>query len=85
MKLLRVENVVKKFGGLRAVDGVSLELDKGEFLAVVGPNGSGKTTLLNLINGVYFPDEGKIIYEGVDITKTPPHKRAKMGMARAFQ
>ncbi|MEM1890572.1 MAG: ABC transporter ATP-binding protein [Pyrobaculum sp.] len=85
MKLLRVENVVKKFGGLRAVDGVSLELDRGEFLAVVGPNGSGKTTLLNLINGVYFPDEGKIIYEGVDITETPPHKRAKMGMARAFQ
>ncbi|MEM4510368.1 MAG: ABC transporter ATP-binding protein [Pyrobaculum sp.] len=85
MKLLRVENVVKKFGGLRAVDGVSLELDRGEFLAVVGPNGSGKTTLLNLINGVYFPDEGKIIYEGVDITKTPPYKRAKMGMARAFQ
>jgi len=65
MTLLKVEHVVKKFGGLRAVDGVSFALDRGEFLAVVGPNGSGKTTLLNLINGVYKPDEGRIFFEGV--------------------
>ncbi len=85
MTLLRVENVVKKFGGLRAVDGVSFELAKGEFLAVVGPNGSGKTTLLNLINGVYKPDEGRVIFDGRDITDLPPYKRAKLGMSRAFQ
>lgn len=85
MKLLVVEKVVKKFGGLRAVDGVSLELERGEFLAVVGPNGSGKTTLLNLISGVYVPDEGRIYFEGRDVTRLPPYKRAKLGMARAFQ
>ena len=58
MKLLKVENVVKKFGGLRALDGVSLELDSGEFLAVVGPNGSGKTTLINVISCFVKPDAG---------------------------
>jgi len=83
--ILRLENVVKKFGGLRAVDGVSLEVGKGEFLAVVGPNGSGKTTLLNIISGVYKPDEGRVYFEGRDITGLPPYKRARLGMARAFQ
>lgn len=85
MKLLIVKNVVKKFGGLRALDGVSLGLDRGEFLAVVGPNGSGKTTLLNVINGVYRPDEGKVYFEGRDITRLPAYKRARLGIARAFQ
>lgn len=85
MTLLKVENVVKKFGGLRALDGVTLSLDKGEFLAVVGPNGSGKTTLLNVINGVYKPDEGKVIFEGRDVTNMPPYKRARLGITRAFQ
>ncbi|MEM1598519.1 ABC transporter ATP-binding protein [Pyrobaculum sp.] len=85
MKLLKVENVVKKFGGLRALDGVSLELDRGEFLAVVGPNGSGKTTLLNVINGVYKPEEGRVYFEGRDITNLPAYKRARLGIARAFQ
>lgn len=85
MTLLKLENVVKRFGGLRAVDGVSLSLEKGEFLAVVGPNGSGKTTLLNLINGVYKPDGGRIYFEGRDITNMPPYKRARLGIARAFQ
>lgn len=83
--ILRLENVVKKFGGLRAVDGVSLEVGKGEFLAVVGPNGSGKTTLLNIISGVYKPDEGRVYFEGRDVTDLPPYKRARLGMARAFQ
>lgn len=85
MKLLLVENVVKKFGGLRALDGVSLEIDRGEFVAVVGPNGSGKTTLLNVINGVYKPDEGRVLFEGRDVTKLPAYKRAALGIARAFQ
>jgi len=85
MSLLKVDNVVKKFGGLRAVDGVSFELEKGEFLAIVGPNGSGKTTLLNLISGVYRPDGGRIFFEGRDITGLPPYSRARLGMSRAFQ
>jgi len=83
--ILRLENVVKKFGGLRAVDGVSLEVGKGEFLAVVGPNGSGKTTLLNIISGVYKPDRGRVYFEDRDVTDLPPYKRARLGMARAFQ
>lgn len=85
MKLLKVENVVKKFGGLAALQGVSLEIDKGEFVAIVGPNGSGKTTLLNVINGVYKPDSGRVLFEGRDITKLPAYARAKMGISRAFQ
>ncbi len=85
MTLLKVENVVKKFGGLRALDGVSFELGRGEFVAVVGPNGSGKTTLLNVINGVYKPDEGRVVFEGRDVTDMPPYKRARLGISRAFQ
>ncbi len=85
MSLLIVDGVVKKFGGLRAVDGVSLTLDRGEVLAIVGPNGSGKTTLLNVINGVYKPEEGRVILEGRDITKLPPYLRARLGISRAFQ
>jgi len=83
--ILRFENVVKKFGGFRAVDRVSLGVGKGEFLAVVGPNGSGKTTLLNIISGVYRPDEGRVYFEGKDVTDLPPYKRARLGIARAFQ
>ncbi|MEZ0248159.1 MAG: ABC transporter ATP-binding protein [Thermoproteus sp.] len=85
MKLLRVENVTKRFGGVVALNGVSFEIDKGEFVAVVGPNGSGKTTLLNVINGVYRPDEGRVVFDGHDVTKLPAYIRAKMGMSRAFQ
>lgn len=85
MRLLEVLDVVKRFGGLTALQGVSLKIDKGEFVAVVGPNGSGKTTLLNVINGVYKPDSGKVLFEGRDITKLPAYARAKMGISRAFQ
>lgn len=85
MTLLRVQNVVKRFGGLIALHGVSLEVERGEFVAVVGPNGSGKTTLLNVINGVYKPDNGRVYFEGRDVTDLPAYKRAKLGMSRAFQ
>ncbi|MGC9169682.1 MAG: ABC transporter ATP-binding protein [Thermoproteus sp.] len=85
MKLLVVENVTKKFGGLVALNGVSFEVDRGEFVAIVGPNGSGKTTLLNVINGVYKPDGGRVLFEGRDITNLPAYARAKLGMSRAFQ
>jgi branched-chain amino acid transport system ATP-binding protein len=85
MVLLKLEGVSKRFGGLLAVDRVDLEVDRGEFLGIVGPNGSGKTTLYNLINGVYMPDEGRIFFEGRDITKMPSYKRAHLGLARSFQ
>lgn len=85
MVLLKLEGVTKRFGGLVAVDHVDLEVDEGEAIGIVGPNGSGKTTLYNLISGVYLPDEGKIFFEGNDITKLPPHERTPLGLARTFQ
>ncbi|MBE8540097.1 ATP-binding cassette domain-containing protein [Geoglobus acetivorans] len=85
MPLLKLENVTKRFGGLVAVDSISLEVEEGEALGIVGPNGSGKTTLYNLISGVYYPDEGRIIFNGEDITKLPPHRRTPLGLARTFQ
>jgi len=85
MELLRLENVSKNFGGLAAVNKVSLSVQAGESFGIVGPNGSGKTTLYNLISGVYKPDEGKIYLAGKEITNLPPHARARLGIARTFQ
>lgn len=85
MPLLKLENVTKHFGGLTAVNQVSLEIDRGEFVGIVGPNGSGKTTLFNVISGVYFPEEGTVIFDDLDITRLPPYKRAPLGIGRTFQ
>lgn len=85
MALLTVENVTKRFGGLVAVNHVSLEIRRGEFIGIVGPNGSGKTTLFNVISGVYFPEEGKVVFDDIDITRLPPFKRAPLGIGRTFQ
>ncbi len=85
MILLRLDGVSKKFGGLVAVNDVSLEIEKGESFGIVGPNGSGKTTLFNLISGIYRPDGGRIFFEGEDITDLPPYKRAQLGIGRSFQ
>lgn len=85
MSLLILENVTKRFGGLVAVDQVSLEIKHGEFVGIVGPNGSGKTTLFNVISGVFFPEEGRVVFEGQDITTLPPYKRAPLGIGRTFQ
>lgn len=85
MPLLKLENVTKRFGGLVAVDDVSLEVRHGEIIAIVGPNGAGKTTLFNVINGVFPPEAGKIYFEGEDITYVPTHKRAPLGIGRTFQ
>lgn len=83
--LLSVENVTKRFGGLIAVNDVSFTIKHGEFLGIVGPNGSGKTTLFNVINGVFLPEHGRIVFEGVDITRFPPYRRAPLGIGRTFQ
>ena len=85
MSLLRLENVTKRFGGLVAVDDVSLEIQEGELIAIVGPNGSGKTTLFNVISGVFLPEEGKVFFEDKDITQLPAYKRAPLGLGRTFQ
>ncbi|MFP3927318.1 MAG: ABC transporter ATP-binding protein [Desulfobacteraceae bacterium] len=85
MALLKLEGVTKRFGGLIAVNSVSLEVGAGEFLGIVGPNGSGKTTLFNVINGVFYPEEGSVFFDDKDITRLPPYKRAPLGIARTFQ
>lgn len=85
MALLRLEGVTKRFGGLTAVNRVSLEIAPGEALGIVGPNGSGKTTLFNVISGVYRPEEGQVFLEGEDITALPPYRRAHLGIGRTFQ
>ena len=85
MSLLKLENVTKRFGGLVAVNRVSLEIQPNQFVGIVGPNGSGKTTLFNVVSGVYFPEEGRIYFEGRDITRLPPFKRAPLGIGRTFQ
>jgi branched-chain amino acid transport system ATP-binding protein len=85
MALLKLENITKRFGGLVAVDKVSLEIQRGELIGIVGPNGSGKTTLFNVISGVFPPEEGRVIFDGHDITDLPPYKRAPLGLGRTFQ
>ncbi|MCK5657935.1 MAG: ABC transporter ATP-binding protein [Syntrophobacteria bacterium] len=85
MALLRLENITKRFGGLVAVDDVSLEIQEGELIAIVGPNGAGKTTLFNVISGVFLPEEGKVFFEDKDITRLPAYKRAPLGLGRTFQ
>jgi putrescine transport system ATP-binding protein len=75
MPLLRIEGVAKKFGGFRAVDGVSLDIAAGEFFALLGPSGCGKTTLLRMLAGFETPDEGRILLDGKDIAQVLPHER----------
>jgi branched-chain amino acid transport system ATP-binding protein len=84
--ILRVENIHITFGGLKALNGVSLEVYPGEIMAIIGPNGAGKTTMLNIINGVYTADEGRIFFEGKERPrKMNPHHVAAMGISRTFQ
>jgi branched-chain amino acid transport system ATP-binding protein len=83
--LLNLRALTKQFGGLTAVHDVTLQLEKEEILGLIGPNGAGKTTLFNMISGTYLPTKGRIFFEGDDITELPPHKIAKLGIARTFQ
>jgi branched-chain amino acid transport system ATP-binding protein len=83
--LLSVENVSLRFGGTTAVSGVSFTVRQGEIRAIIGPNGAGKTSMLNCVSGFYRPQEGQILYNGHDLTKTPTHKIAALGIARTFQ
>jgi len=83
--LLEVENITKRFGGLVAVRDLSLTVDKGEIVALIGPNGAGKTTAFNVIAGYYKADAGKVVYDGVDITRLHPHQICNLGLVRTFQ
>ena len=82
---LRIDNLSLDFGGVRALNNVSVDIRDNEILAIIGPNGAGKTALLNCINGFYKPQEGEVTYEGRRITRMRPDKLAKLGIARTFQ
>jgi len=84
--ILTAEHISVSFGGLKALDDVSLDIYPGEIMAIIGPNGAGKTTMLNIINGFYKPDEGRIIFEGKERPKNmKPNRIAAEGIARTFQ
>ncbi|MEC5408451.1 branched-chain amino acid ABC transporter ATP-binding protein/permease [Paraburkholderia sp. MPAMCS5] len=83
--ILKVENIAKHFGGVKAVDGISLEVARGTVHTLIGPNGSGKTTTLNVLNGIYKPTSGGMTFDGIDITDMSPHQRAGLGIGRTFQ
>ena len=82
---LEAAGVKVHFEGVRALDGVNLELEQGELLGLIGPNGAGKTTLVNALSGFQRPTDGAIRLEGEDVTDWPPHRLARSGLARTFQ
>jgi len=83
--LLRVENLVRRFGGIVATDNLSLDVAKGELHAIIGPNGAGKTTLISQLTGQLLPNSGTIHFAGEDITRLPAWRRSALGLARSFQ
>jgi branched-chain amino acid transport system ATP-binding protein len=83
--ILSLQGVIKRFGGLTAVDQVSFDVPKGQVFALIGPNGAGKTTLFNCITGMHVPTAGKVVFEGRDIAGSKPYKTAQQGIARTFQ
>jgi branched-chain amino acid transport system ATP-binding protein len=85
MAILQTENLTKSFGALTAVNGVSLRIEAGTLHSIIGPNGAGKTTLFNLLTGTFAPSSGRILLDGGDITGTPAHRIAHLGLARSFQ
>lgn len=83
--ILECQHLRKEFGGLVAVNNVSLRVQRGSVHSIIGPNGAGKTTLMNLISGIYKPTHGAVRYNGRDITALPLHQRAHIGIGRSFQ
>ena len=85
MSLFKVENISIAFGGVKALNNVSFEVNEGDVFTIIGPNGAGKSTLFNVISRIYQPTEGKIYFENKDISKIAPHKVSGLGIARTFQ
>ena len=85
MTFFKAEGLAINFGGIRAVDGVSFEVEPGEVFTIIGPNGAGKTTIFNLISRIYDPTDGRLVFRDEDITRVPPHEIARRGIARTFQ
>ena len=85
MTLLEARDISKRFGGIKALERVSLSVDAGEAVGLVGPNGAGKTTLFNCLLGLLRPDAGTVTFKGTDLTRLPIHRRARLGIGRTFQ
>jgi branched-chain amino acid transport system ATP-binding protein len=85
VSLLSVENVSRRFGGILALEDVSFEVPAGEIVGLIGPNGAGKTTAFNVITRLYRPDSGRVVFDGRDVLRTPPHRIVRRGIARTFQ
>lgn len=85
MALLEIRNVTRRFGGIVAIDDVSLDVDAGQIVGLIGPNGAGKTTLFNVVTRLYKPDSGELRLDGKSLLRTPVHKVARRGIARTFQ
>ena len=85
MALLSVEHVTRRFGGVVAVDDVTLDVGEGEIVGLIGPNGAGKTTLFNLVTRLYKPDAGEIVFDAESLLRTPPYQVVRRGIARTFQ
>jgi branched-chain amino acid transport system ATP-binding protein len=83
--LLTLEKISKRFGAVVIADGLDLVLNEGEALGIIGPNGAGKTTLFGIMSGTVDPDAGRVLFEGIDITRMPPARRCHLGIARSFQ
>jgi branched-chain amino acid transport system ATP-binding protein len=81
----QADNLSINFGGIKAVDGVSFAVEKGTVFTIIGPNGAGKTTIFNLVSRIYEPSDGRLMFEGRNITRVPPHRIAALGIARTFQ
>jgi branched-chain amino acid transport system ATP-binding protein len=85
MPLLKLKNVTRRFGGVVALDDVSLDVEQGEIAGLIGPNGAGKTTAFNVITRLYRPESGEITFDGESLLATPPHRVVRRGIARTFQ
>ena len=81
----KADDIAINFGGIRAVDGVSFEVEPGQVFTIIGPNGAGKTTVFNLVSRIYDTTQGRLMFRGEDITRVPPHEIARRGIARTFQ
>ncbi len=85
MSLFRADDIAIRFGGIRAVDAVTFDVEQGEVFSIIGPNGAGKTTIFNLISRIYNPTSGRLFFQDKDITEVPPYSIASLGIARTFQ
>src|SRR3979411_1154891 len=85
MGLLSLEHASLRFGGIVALDDVSLSVEEGQIAGLIGPNGAGKTTAFNVITRLYRPDKGRVEFDGKTLMRTPPHRTVRLGIARTFQ